>query len=567
LFLTIWFMKKHTILFLAANPSGTDPRALDREARAIRVELERSGFRDCFELVTRWAAEPLDLLRELRKLQPTVVHFSGHGNGTPERDVQRHGLYFQGPDGRAQVVSTTALEKTFGAVRAPIKLIVLNACYTATQATALLAHVDCVVGMSGSLHEDAARNFAIGFYGGLGERESVAAAYNQGRAAISLEGLSDSEQPQLKVRDGVDANQLVLAGRSVAHSSAPDFAETPMTSPDVHAQLRLPLLAVVGSGVVLAAAGVSALLLTSGDRHAKVSNEGGGHLDASRQVDREHPDALSIPPDMVSIPGASFTMGTRSEDVDGVKKWCLAVAAPKDYCDERADAFSRQEPARHVTVTSFLLDRHEVDRTTLVGLFRRTGERIYVADEGVFGREGVLIAKVNPGTGIVWSPSSGFGIEGDGSLPAVRVTWEGARWICRERGLRLPTAVEWELAARGPHGRRFPWGDADPRCSNAVYGRTQKVTGWKPCPGVLAPVPVDGDPGMDRTPEGVDYLAGNVAEWVDGEGPEDPDCSSRLLRPLRGGSFTSLPDTLRGARARFLCGAEFAADLGVRCAR
>ena len=71
-------MTKHTILFLAANPVGTDRLALDREARAIQVELERSGHRDRFELVTRWAAEPLDLLRELRKLKPTIVRFGGH---------------------------------------------------------------------------------------------------------------------------------------------------------------------------------------------------------------------------------------------------------------------------------------------------------------------------------------------------------------------------------------------------------------------------------------------------------------------------------------------------------
>src|SRR5262249_56509546 len=51
--------RKHTILFLAANPRGTDRVALDREARAIQVEMERSGFRDRYELVTRWAAEPL----------------------------------------------------------------------------------------------------------------------------------------------------------------------------------------------------------------------------------------------------------------------------------------------------------------------------------------------------------------------------------------------------------------------------------------------------------------------------------------------------------------------------
>jgi hypothetical protein len=79
-------MDKHTILFLAANPLGTDPRALDREARAIQAELERSGHRDRFELVTRWAVQPLDLLRELRKLKPTVVHFSGHGAQHPPGD-------------------------------------------------------------------------------------------------------------------------------------------------------------------------------------------------------------------------------------------------------------------------------------------------------------------------------------------------------------------------------------------------------------------------------------------------------------------------------------------------
>jgi hypothetical protein len=224
-------MKQHTILFLAANPTGTDRLALDQEARAIQVELERSGNRDGFEFVTRWAAEPLDLLRELRKLKPTVVHFSGHGGQrradepsqgrAPRRDVvsglgpsgdeQRDGLFFQGPDGRAVLVSTAALEETFGAAGASVKLVVLNACYSEAQAEALLAHVDCVVGMDGSIHDDAARSFAIGFYGGLGDRESVGAAYRQGRAAISLDGLGDGDRPQLKVRDGVDASQLVLA--------------------------------------------------------------------------------------------------------------------------------------------------------------------------------------------------------------------------------------------------------------------------------------------------------------------------------------------------------------------
>ena len=225
-------MNKHVILFLAANPIDADRLALDREARAIQVELERSGHRDRFELATRWAVEPLDLLRELRKLKPTVVHFSGHGghaasagsspDGKPRReavgqsidhgdlDDTQHGLFFQAPNGTAQLVSAEAIQQTFGAAGSSVKLIVLNACYSHAQATALLAHVDCVVGMRGSILDDAARNFSIGFYGGLGERESIAAAYRQGCAAISLEGLSDADRPQLKVRAGVDANRLVL---------------------------------------------------------------------------------------------------------------------------------------------------------------------------------------------------------------------------------------------------------------------------------------------------------------------------------------------------------------------
>lgn len=224
-------MPLHTILFLAANPKGTDRWALDREARAIQMELERSGYRDCFVFETRWAAEALDLLRELRRLKPTVVHFSGYCGrsavGSSELTTRpravlarttgpnpiglQHGVFFQGADGRAQLVPTQALEDVFDAAGGTVKVVVLNACYSEMQAAALVARVDCVVGMGGPIREEAARNFAIGFYGALGECESVTTAYKQGRAAISLEGLQGNDAPQLKIRNGIDAGQLVLA--------------------------------------------------------------------------------------------------------------------------------------------------------------------------------------------------------------------------------------------------------------------------------------------------------------------------------------------------------------------
>ena len=223
-------MKKHTILFLAANPSRTNPRALDEEARSIQVELERSGFRDYFNFVTRWAAQPLDLLRELRKLKPTVVHISSHDGADaagahrpspdPHRDIvgepgqhggePRQGLFFQEVDRRPQLVSTEALAQAFGAAGPSVELVVLNACFSEVQARALLPHVGCVVGTSGAVCDSVARSFAIGFYGSLGERESVDTAYRQGCAAIELEGVRAEDPPQIAVRAGVDARRLVL---------------------------------------------------------------------------------------------------------------------------------------------------------------------------------------------------------------------------------------------------------------------------------------------------------------------------------------------------------------------
>lgn len=176
-------IQKHTILFLAANPSEVGARALDQEAHAIWRELRSAGGRERFDFVTRWAVMPLDLLRELR--------------------------VFQGSDGRGQRVSAQAIAGAFGAAGSSVQLVVLNGCYDDVLADALLAHVDCVVGTSEDLHDDATRSFAIGFYGGLSDHMPVTMACRQGQAAIHLESLQGS--PQLRVRAGVDASQLVLA--------------------------------------------------------------------------------------------------------------------------------------------------------------------------------------------------------------------------------------------------------------------------------------------------------------------------------------------------------------------
>lgn len=196
-------MTTHTILFLAATPIGAPRLALGEEARAIQDELERADHRHRFELTTRWAARPGDLLRYLRRLRPTVVHFAGHGD--------EHGLYFQSNDGTAQIVSADAIARTFGVAGGSVQLVVLSACYSQPQGAALRGHVNCVVGVRGTIGDDAARAFAVGLYGALGDGLSIEAAYQHGCAAPDLEGFPDADHPRLEIRDGIDPATLILA--------------------------------------------------------------------------------------------------------------------------------------------------------------------------------------------------------------------------------------------------------------------------------------------------------------------------------------------------------------------
>lgn len=234
-------MTKTTILFLAANPIDADRLTLDRTACLVHREIERNCHRDQFDLVTRRPVWPSDLVRELRELQPAVLHISDHSgpgrvlrDGLPYRDITdkpgsqsregRHGLYLQGHNGEPHLASAAALAEMLGAAGSSVKLIVLDACYSVGQAQALVAHVDCVVGMDGAICDTAALGFAVGFYGGLGERESVAAAFK--RALAVLEHRGDDSGPQLKVRDGIDATQLMLA------DARPTSATAAITSAD-----------------------------------------------------------------------------------------------------------------------------------------------------------------------------------------------------------------------------------------------------------------------------------------------------------------------------------------------
>jgi hypothetical protein len=201
-------MRKVKVLFLAANPVGTQLLQLDEEICQISAKLRAAECGDSLELISRWAVRPDDLLQALLEEKPHIVHFSGHGSSAGE-------LIVLDDRGNPKRVSKEAIVSLFRTLTDNIRVVVLNACHTRSQAAAIAKSIDCTVGMNRPVGDEAAIVFAASFYRALGFGRSVKEAFELGKAALLLEGISEDQTPELLARKGVDASRLVLAAAPV----------------------------------------------------------------------------------------------------------------------------------------------------------------------------------------------------------------------------------------------------------------------------------------------------------------------------------------------------------------
>lgn len=194
---------KIKILFFASNPENVTQLHLDEEIRSITKKIQASDYHDSLDLISAWAVRPDDLLQELNARKPTIVHFSGHGSGRGE-------LVLMNDLRQAKTVSPSALKALFSTLKDNVRLVVLNACFSKTQAAAIAEVIDCVVGMNTSIGDQAAITFAASFYRAIGFGRSVKEAVEQGRVSLMLEDIAEENTPELLARQGVDPAAVYL---------------------------------------------------------------------------------------------------------------------------------------------------------------------------------------------------------------------------------------------------------------------------------------------------------------------------------------------------------------------
>src|SRR5215471_2459293 len=211
-------------------------------------------------------------------------------------------------------------------------------------------------------------------------------------------------------------------------------------------------------------------------------------LTALQPTENKPIDSKPIPPEgMVYVPGGDLLMG-------------------------RDDGDNSERPVHHVSVKPFFIDVHEVT----------------LADYAKF-------TAANPA---YLTPQTAAGFENgnpdEGKKPAVQIPWDFAVAYCKSLGKRLPIEEEWEFAARGTDGRRYPWGnDWQPGLANA-NGASKGMA------------EVGAHKGT--SPFGAYDMVGNAWEWTASDfhaypgGRQGVNPRGGELKVIRGGSFESTKD-------------------------
>ena len=229
--------------------------------------------------------------------------------------------------------------------------------------------------------------------------------------------------------------------------------------------------------------------------------------------------------EMVLVPAGEFSFGMNFEQ----EQWIKAMGW---WWPE----FANEKPLQTAYLDAFYIDRYEVTNAQWNAYAR------------IQGKSTKLGADNEPGPD---------------DHPVVWISWFEARDYCAWAGMRLPTEIEWEKAARGTDKRSYPWGEGID---------DDKANHWWNGDGAM---PVGKFP-QGVSPHGAYDMAGNIWEWTSTlyrsypydatDGRENPD-ENALDRVHRGGAWGCDPVNLRTSRRTGFSPGGRLAIFGFRCAR
>lgn len=200
--------KRVCVLFLATNPKDTSRLRLDEEIRSIDEALRMASHQDKVEIVQHCAVRVSDLQGYLLRYSPHILHFSGHGSTSGE-------ILLEDQSGNGRIVSKDALCGLLSLLKGNIRCIVLNACYSEQQACAIAQEIDCVIGMSHTIRDQAAISFSVGFYEAIGYGKDVQTAYDLGCSRLRMDWPGEHTTPIL-IAVNVAPRKVVLVPESRA---------------------------------------------------------------------------------------------------------------------------------------------------------------------------------------------------------------------------------------------------------------------------------------------------------------------------------------------------------------
>jgi hypothetical protein len=187
-----------SVVHFSANPRDHVRLNLRGEADRIDLGLRQGKRRYKLERVVK--TDPDVFTETLRRTTPSIVHFSGHGG--------RDGIVMESDDRGHVVITPEMFATAIKHAGATVEVVVLNACHSAALANALLAHVDCVIGLSDKIDDDAALAFSSDFYRDLGSK-GVHSAYQIARNQMAMKQMMDGEAITIVPAPGIDLDEVM----------------------------------------------------------------------------------------------------------------------------------------------------------------------------------------------------------------------------------------------------------------------------------------------------------------------------------------------------------------------